>query len=389
MSRRNPASRSASSPKVEDETLLFFSWCWTPRKDLYRSSRHLKPISLTKNVHQVLKPKKIGTWEVTDIAKRRAKHQPFRHCISRFFTSDDDLQCALYSTLYSGRFHRKFCESRRKVSTIPYRSVRMISRARAQRTRSWNCDWDRSALQSSARVSWTVNTRSSLASENNGTNRSDTFLYDQSFRSQRWARFLLTVAILNVGVFLSHGCHSWYYWNSSLSQKPMLLMLLVVVFVVSMVVVATVSSSSLWISFLFFHQCTVSPWVLFVSEHSVISLSDYGMYRYIEHCSSQGKQPFPSCTWYISNYTYVCVLLETCCSRLPVGLIIPVLSCSYCRGETKYPVTLLEACSDFVTMMCRPLSACRDTATVLALLVCEGLYLHVGTPPRSKHDAAL
>ena len=30
-----------------------------------------------------------------------------------------------------GRFQRQFCESRRKVGTIPYRTVRMISRAEA------------------------------------------------------------------------------------------------------------------------------------------------------------------------------------------------------------------------------------------------------------------
>ena len=67
------------------------------------------------------------------------------------FMSDDELQCTLYSTLYSGRFQRKFCESRRRVGTIPYRTVRMISRAGAQRTsvkdqgtsQTANCDLDR------------------------------------------------------------------------------------------------------------------------------------------------------------------------------------------------------------------------------------------------------
>ena len=60
MSRRNPSSRSASSPKVEEKTLLFFSTCSMPRKGLYRSSRHLKPVSLAKDSHQVLKPKKMA-----------------------------------------------------------------------------------------------------------------------------------------------------------------------------------------------------------------------------------------------------------------------------------------------------------------------------------------
>ena len=88
----------------------------------------------------------IGTWEVTDIAKRRVKHQPVRHCRSRFFRDDDDLYCALYRTLHSERCQRKFCESRRKVGTIPYRTVCRISRVGAQRTGSWKCDWRRSAL---------------------------------------------------------------------------------------------------------------------------------------------------------------------------------------------------------------------------------------------------
>ena len=104
MSRRNPSGRSASSPKVEEKILLFFPSCSTSRRSLSRSSRHLKPIYLAKHLHQVLKPKNIGTWDATDIAKRRVKHHPFRHCLSRFFTNDDDLQC-------SGRFWRKFCES--------------------------------------------------------------------------------------------------------------------------------------------------------------------------------------------------------------------------------------------------------------------------------------
>ena len=135
-------------PNRRKKTLLFSSQCYTPRKGISRSSRHLKPISLVKNLNQVLKPKNIDTWEVTDIAKRRVKHHPFRHCLSRFFTSDDNLQCALPSTLYSGRFQPKFSESRRKVCAMPYRAVRMISHAGAQRIISWNCDWGRSALQS-------------------------------------------------------------------------------------------------------------------------------------------------------------------------------------------------------------------------------------------------
>ena len=59
---KNPSSRRASSPKVEEKTLLFFSSCSMPRRGLCRSSQQLKPISLAKYLHQVLKPKNIGTW---------------------------------------------------------------------------------------------------------------------------------------------------------------------------------------------------------------------------------------------------------------------------------------------------------------------------------------
>ena len=119
---KNLSSRSASSQKVEEKVCISFSLCLRPQKGLYSSIRHLKPILLARDLHEVLKPKKIGTWDVTDIAIRRVKHHPIRHCLSRFFTSDDDLQCALYSTLCSGRFQHKICESRRKIGTIPYRT---------------------------------------------------------------------------------------------------------------------------------------------------------------------------------------------------------------------------------------------------------------------------
>ena len=60
MSRRNPSSRSASSPNVEGKTLLFFSLCWTPRKGLYRSNRHLKPLSVAKKFTSSAKPKNLA-----------------------------------------------------------------------------------------------------------------------------------------------------------------------------------------------------------------------------------------------------------------------------------------------------------------------------------------
>ena len=83
-----PVNRSASSPKLEEKVGISFSSCSAPRRGLSRSSRHLKPISLAEDLHQALRPKKFGTWDATDIAKRRVEHHPFRHCHSIFFTAD-------------------------------------------------------------------------------------------------------------------------------------------------------------------------------------------------------------------------------------------------------------------------------------------------------------
>ena len=154
----------------------------------------MKAISLAKDVHQVLKLKNLGTRDATDIAKRRIKHHPFRHC---FFTGDDDLQCTLYSALCSGSFLRKFCDSRCKVGTIPYRTVRMISRVGAQRP--WNVRPDR-RVHCTTKLNWNImncdyKKYTCLRKQWNCTDRSDTFLYDQSFRSQRWARFSLSFCL--------------------------------------------------------------------------------------------------------------------------------------------------------------------------------------------------
>ena len=118
---------------MEENVCISFSSCSMLRRGLSSSSRHLKPTFLAKDLYQALKPKTITTWDVTNITKRSVKHRLFRYCLSRFFTSDDDLQCALYKTPYSGRFQHKFCESRLKVGTIPYRTESMISRAGTQR----------------------------------------------------------------------------------------------------------------------------------------------------------------------------------------------------------------------------------------------------------------
>ena len=60
MSRRNPSSTSASSQNIEGKVCISFSLCLMPWKGLSRSSRPLKPISLAKDLHQVLKPKNMA-----------------------------------------------------------------------------------------------------------------------------------------------------------------------------------------------------------------------------------------------------------------------------------------------------------------------------------------
>ena len=73
--------------------LHFFLPMFDTQEGLSRESRHLTSTAFAKEYHQALKPKYIGPWDATDIAKCRVKHHPFRHCLSRIFMSDDDLQC--------------------------------------------------------------------------------------------------------------------------------------------------------------------------------------------------------------------------------------------------------------------------------------------------------
>ena len=59
-SRRIPSSRSASSLKVEETMVLFLFTYSMSRRGFYRSSWHLKPISLDKDPLQVVKLKKMA-----------------------------------------------------------------------------------------------------------------------------------------------------------------------------------------------------------------------------------------------------------------------------------------------------------------------------------------
>ena len=192
---------------------LFFS-CSMPRRGLYRSSPHLKPIhvSLDKDSHQVLKPKKKKKKE----KKRKKWHWGHRYCLlphqtssipllpSRFFTSDDNLQYTLYSTLCSARFHCKFLRivTQSRYNAVPY----YVHDITWKSVMYWNCDrLDRGHSRYSpmclscgdivhlCMICEVRITRTSFLLEEvmASPNRRDSCLYDQYFQSQRWARFSL------------------------------------------------------------------------------------------------------------------------------------------------------------------------------------------------------
>ena len=124
-----------------------FSSCSTPGKGLYSSSRHLKPISVAKDLHQVLKPEKklaLGMPPTSLSAASNITHSAIAEQDSSQVTTTFNADCTVHCAV--GDFNIIFCESRREVGTIPYRTACMISRAGAQHPRSWNCDWGRSAV---------------------------------------------------------------------------------------------------------------------------------------------------------------------------------------------------------------------------------------------------
>ena len=180
MSRRNPSSRSASSPKVDEKVCIPFSSCSTPRKGLSRSSRHLKPIFLAKDLHQVLKPKKLalGMPPKSLNAASNITQSTIAFQDSSRMTTTFNAHCTGHCTVED--FNVNFANHDAK--SVRYRTVlcawyHVQERNVLVHTGSWNCNWDRSALQSSVRVSWTVNTRSSLAWENNGVSQTGVTLF--------------------------------------------------------------------------------------------------------------------------------------------------------------------------------------------------------------------
>ena len=80
----------------------------------------------------MLKPKKMS------LKRSQVSHNAALNITHSAITSQDSSRVATTfnahctSTLHSGRSKRKMCTSRCKVGTIPYRTVRMTSRARVQ-----------------------------------------------------------------------------------------------------------------------------------------------------------------------------------------------------------------------------------------------------------------
>ena len=130
MSRKKQSSRSASSPKVGEKLSSFSPYVGRPEKASIEQIAIKNLYSSSKTYINCWNRKNIGTWDATDLAIHHVKHHPYLHYLWRFFTSDNDLQCILYSTLYSERFQHKFCKSRRKFGKTLYRTMRMISRER-------------------------------------------------------------------------------------------------------------------------------------------------------------------------------------------------------------------------------------------------------------------
>ena len=94
--------------------MLSFSSCFTTRKGLYRQSWHLKPISLGQDLHQLTKQKKAYHRPlILYNAASSITHSAIadQHSLRVLEWPQFNLQCTLYSTLYSGNFQRKISES--------------------------------------------------------------------------------------------------------------------------------------------------------------------------------------------------------------------------------------------------------------------------------------
>ena len=131
MSRRNPSSRSASSPKVEEKVCISFSSCSTPSRGLSRSNRHLKFTSFAKDLHQVLKPEKMALgMPLTSLnAASNITHSAIASQDSSRMTTTFNAHCTGHCTVED--FNVNFANHDAK--SVRYRTVRMISRAGAQR----------------------------------------------------------------------------------------------------------------------------------------------------------------------------------------------------------------------------------------------------------------
>ena len=121
MSRRNPSSRSASSPKAEEKISLFFTSCSTPEKRLYNSSQHSKPISFAKDLHRVLKPKKLalGMPPTSLNAASNITHSAITSKDSSRVTTTFSVHCTVHCVV--GDFNVNFANHDAK--SVRYRTV--------------------------------------------------------------------------------------------------------------------------------------------------------------------------------------------------------------------------------------------------------------------------
>ena len=146
-SRRNPSSRSASFPIVEEKKCSFSPHAVCTEKSslvqvgiwnkhhspkIYIKCRNRKNMHDQNAIWNLYPSPKIymKCWDATDIAKRRVNHHPFCHFLSRVFTTDGHFNA--YITLWSAVLQQKNCEPQRKFGTILYRTEheRMVSRTR-------------------------------------------------------------------------------------------------------------------------------------------------------------------------------------------------------------------------------------------------------------------
>ena len=144
MSRRNPSSRSASSPKVEKK-VSFLSHHVRHPAEAFLDQVAIRSLYPSPNIFiKWWNRKKLALgMPVTSLnAASNITHSAIASQDSSRVTMTFNAHCTGHCTVED--FNVNFANHNAK--SIPYRIVHMISRAGAQRTGSWNCNWVRSAL---------------------------------------------------------------------------------------------------------------------------------------------------------------------------------------------------------------------------------------------------